>query len=205
MLIIWCGSLAIWEYIGKRYEWGIFALLNILQSLIYIAVWSAIYLYVNYKGNKIVQDYVLFWISAALSLGCLIFALTCFIDTQYTLKPIIYILFAFSFICAIISFIFMWFQWISITFICFIIILSYLILMYIIYKRNNGLYFTLKLSIWVIIILAIIGVIIISALVSSTAILLVAFGLLLGISSGVLMYLYIEKVCSMLILDWYWC
>lgn len=194
LLIVWCGGLAVWEYIGKRYEWGVYSVLNVVQSLGLVAAWSVVYLEVSYADSKEVQNYVLFWILAALSLGSLIFALICFIDTQYTLKPTIYILFALSFICAVIAFAFLWFQWISIIFICFIVILSYFIFLYILYKRNNHLHFVFKLSIWVIIVLAIAGVIVLSALTSSTAVLLVAFGLLLGAASGILAYLYVERV-----------
>jgi hypothetical protein len=198
ILIIWCGGLGIWEYIGRKHEWSPFCLVNFILSLAGIIIWSCVYLLVSIEDPENFKYYVLFTIFALLSIGSLIFALICFVDSQYTLRPIIYFLFVLAFASGIAASILLWIQWLSIIFITSLAILAYFIYVYIAYKKNKYLNIFYKASIYLI--LGAIGLtsIITSALYSNTAMFLMSFGLLLGSIACMLLYIYFEKVIAKL-------
>jgi len=196
IVIIWCGGLGIWEYIGCKHEWSPFCLINIILSLAGIIIWSCVYLLVSIEDPDDFKYYVLFAIFGLLAIGSLIFALICFVDSQYALRPIIYFLFVLAFASGITASIFLWIKWLSIIFIASLTILAYFIYLYITYKRNKYLNSFYQASVYII--LGAIGFtsIITSALYSNTAMFLVSFGILLGSIACILLYLYFQKVIN---------
>lgn len=204
IVIVWCGGLGVWEYIGRKHEWSPFCLANVALSLSGVVAWSCVYLLAGHEDPDDTKYYVLFGIFGSLAIGSLIFALICFVDSQYTLRPMLYFLFILSFASGIIAAVLLWVKWLSVLFVIALTFFAYFVYVYIIYKKNKRLNATYKGSIYAA--LAIIGVaaILVSALYSDTAMFLTSFGVLLGTIAGMLLYLYVEKVALAASVEWGW-
>ncbi|MDR3548110.1 MAG: hypothetical protein P4M11_07595 [Candidatus Pacebacteria bacterium] len=103
-------------------------------------------------------------------------------------------LFIFSFCCGIVAAVFLWVLWLSITFIVFVVVVAYFVILFILYKQLGQVHAALRIIAGLFLLGGAIAIICVAAVFSSIAMLLTVFGLVLGIIALVLIIRYFASV-----------